>query len=118
MAENEEMVERVARAICMERQDRAMKTMPRISQDNFRMEARAAIAAANQWRPISTAPRDGSKILALCQPRYVETGEPMPFDYINVVWWREGRFKHSLNGSYAEPTHWQALPSPPEGPET
>lgn len=74
------------------------------------------------WQPIATAPKDGTQILALCQPRFFETGKPMDFNYMAVVWWRkakdpkwgETRWKHALNDSYAEPTHWMPLPSPPE----
>lgn len=76
------------------------------------------------WLPIASAPRDGTKILAYCQPRHVETGKPMSFSYINVVWWRGERFKdsewkwrHSLNDGAAEPTHWMPLPLPPEPPK-
>lgn len=71
----------------------------------------------SEWQPIETAPKDGTKILAICQPRYIETGKPMPFNYINVVWWRDEKFKdsfwqwrHSLNDSAAEPIMWMPLP--------
>ncbi len=77
----------------------------------------------DRWLPIETAPKDGTKILALCHPTFVESGKPMSFSYINVVWWRADRFKdsqwkwrHSLNDSAAEPTHWMPLPEPPVSP--
>lgn len=73
-----------------------------------------------EWQPIETAPKDGTTILALCRPCYVESGKPMPFSYINVVWWRGEKFKdslwpwrHSLSDSAAEPTDWMPLPEPP-----
>ncbi len=73
-----------------------------------------------KWQPIETAPKDGTKILAHCRPRYVETDEPMPISYVGVIWWREEKFKesqwkwrHTLNDSVAEPTHWMPLPELP-----
>lgn len=70
---------------------------------------------------IESAPRDGTPILAHCQPRFWETGKPMSFSYVGVVWWRGEKFKdslwpwrHSQNDSAAEPTHWMSLPLPPE----
>ena len=76
----------------------------------------------SEWQPINTAPKDGTKILAFCQPRHIETGAPMSFNYIGVVWWRGDRrpfidslwkWRHSQNDSAAEPTHWMPLPPPP-----
>ena len=74
-----------------------------------------------EWQPIETAPKDGTKILAHCQPLDIETGKPMSFSYTNVVWWRRDKFKdsfwhwrHALNDSAAEPTHWMPLPEPPK----
>ena len=73
----------------------------------------------SKWRPIESAPKDGTKFLALCQPRHIETGTPMSFHYINVVWWRDKSknilgWRHTLNDSHAEPTHWMPLPEPPK----
>lgn len=72
------------------------------------------------WRPISTAPKDGTPVLGYCQPRYIDGG-PMSFTYCAVVWWRGEKFKDSFwqwrlhnNDSAAEPTHWQPLPAPPK----
>lgn len=77
------------------------------------------LRAERAWQPISTAPKDGTKILAHCQPCHIDGG-PMSFDYVNVVWWRSEKFKdsqwkwrHALNDSAAEPTHWMPLPPPP-----
>lgn len=73
----------------------------------------------SEWKPIESAPKDGTKILALCQPTYYETGKSMPFSYINVVWWRKrveddhNKWRHSLNDSVAQPTHWMPLPDAP-----
>lgn len=73
-----------------------------------------------EWMPIESAPRDGTKILAHCQPRHIDSGNPMGWDYVGVIWWRKDKFqdsiwpwRHSLNDSAAEPTHWMPLPEPP-----
>jgi hypothetical protein len=81
----------------------------------------------SEWQPIESAPKDGTVILAYCAPRYVESGEPMGWGYINAVWWRDEYMKkkygtgysgmwpwrHHQNDSAAEPTRWQPLPPPP-----
>ena len=74
-----------------------------------------------QWQLIETAPRNGTKILAYCQPTHVESGKLMGLNNIGVVWWRGNQFKdskwkwrHSQNDSAAEPTHWIPLPPPPK----
>jgi hypothetical protein len=70
-----------------------------------------------EWQSIETAPKDGTEILAWCQPRFIETGKPMVLKYINVVWWRadcfpesEWKWRHTLNDSAAEPIMWMPLP--------
>ena len=47
------------------------------------------------WQSIETAPKDGQKILAWCQPTYQETGKPMDFSFAAVVWWRRDKFNDS-----------------------
>lgn len=78
----------------------------------------------SEWQPIETAPRDGTKILAHCQPTHIETGKPMSFSYISVIWWRgenfwksQWKWRHALNDSTAEPIHWMPLPDPPATPK-
>lgn len=74
----------------------------------------------SEWQPISTAPKDGTTILAYCQPRYAETDEPMEFSYVSVIRWLDKYknskwpWRHVLNNSAAEPTHWMALPPAPQ----
>jgi hypothetical protein len=73
----------------------------------------------SEWLPIETAPKDGTKIFAYCEPRH-ESGRSMEFKYFGVVWWRGEKFsesrwqwRHALNDSAAEPTHWMPLPEQP-----
>lgn len=75
----------------------------------------------SEWRTMESAPKDGTPILAHCQPRFVESGEAMDFNYQAVVWWRREKFKdslwpwrHACDDSAAEPTHWLPLPEPPK----
>ena len=90
---------------------------------DYRVAITAVLEAAElaRWQTMDTAPTDETKILANCQPKHVETGEPMSFSYIDVVWLREKKFKdsrwkwrHSLNDSAAEPILWQPLPELPK----
>lgn len=64
----------------------------------------AADAAA--WRPIETAPRDGTLILATVKHIGCDA----------VSFWGAG-WRETTNGLMLrdEPTHWQPLPAPPEG---
>lgn len=63
------------------------------------------------WRPISTAPKDGTQILAFAR------AEPV-FEFMAVAQWAEA---NEALGSVAgwfwpyaiRPTHWQPLPPPP-----
>jgi hypothetical protein len=70
-------------------------------------------AALPVWRPIETAPKDGSKILAWAP-------DLAPISYYGVAFWAEAQEANprSVAGwfwSYAtRPTHWQPLPPPPE----
>lgn len=68
------------------------------------------------WRPIETAPRDGSTFIAWRggviftrwdDDRYAR--KPMPFWGGNDAW-RGKRFQRENN-----PTHWMPLPEPPKG---
>lgn len=59
---------------------------------------------AMRWRPIETAPKDGTEILAFC-----------PKAGTHCVFWESGywREKASFLGLRNEPTHWIPLPAPP-----
>lgn len=56
------------------------------------------------WQPIETAPRDGTKILAIEDD-----------NSFNVVWFCEDCFvrEGDMDSFFVKPTHWMPLPSPP-----
>lgn len=72
----------------------------------------------SEWRPIETAPRDGTPILVCYGPRYDSNG------FLPVaVRWRtfhpnaKGKeaFRNSAGCKVERATHWMPLPEPPEG---
>lgn len=69
----------------------------------------AIIAAlrAQEWMPIETAPRDGTKVLLW--PGYLMGGDPM------TGWWARLARKWVAAGEPfdSQPTHWRPLPTPP-----
>ncbi len=77
------------------------------------MSADQQIECALYWRPIDTAPKDGTKILAYC-PKH-----PDGYRVIRVTWWRRPEDGHGFIGwgefnmQYWPPTHWMPLPKPP-----
>lgn len=88
-------------------------------------EMMALIAALTpQWQPISTAPRDGTFILAVCKG-FTPAAAQWTTDFRP-----EGEFTFLEPGMFAaedhweemlaqtdpwQPTHWLPLPAPPEG---
>ncbi len=65
----------------------------------------------NGWRPIATAPKDGTRIFSYEPPRYEENKDL----YVTVRWNGEGWDDAASDGEYgANPTHWMPLPTPPE----
>ena len=75
------------------------------AESALRWEVRADLAP--QWRPIETAPKDGTRILVF---RKKETGyenQIIGIDYWNSPGWMKSRLR-------MPPTHWMPLPSPPE----
>lgn len=77
-----------------------------------------SIREAMEWRDIETAPKDGSKFLAIC----AEAQTPKA----NISWWQDGWFTVSKPEKFVAPgphrwwpTHWMpldALPAPPSTP--
>lgn len=77
--------------------------------------ARVALLAASpymggvesEWRPIETAPKDGTPFLA-----FVPDDTFSPITGIEVYWWEDGLTTSGPNPPVA-PTHWHPLPAPP-----
>lgn len=66
-----------------------------------------AVLAA-QWRPIETAPKDGTDILGW-----------WPHDGMHVVFWSsDGWGTCMTKGEWTPPVMWQHLPPPPKDPPT
>lgn len=75
----------------------------------------------SDWRPIETAPKDGTRILvwALHYGRFRDIAfarwedlRPEPSDY-----WSDGRLGpgwYVSGASFVEPTHWRPVPDPPQ----
>lgn len=69
-------------------------------------EARAALTtppAPSPWRPIETAPRDGTRVLLLIPPYGAGSGH-----------WDEKWIGHFVLNREAPPTYWMPLPTPPQ----
>lgn len=81
--------------------------------------------AVSDWRPIETAPRDGTWVLLACPKTQLELCVSMGSYYREEERAENGRFiggewtapdwDGSVSG-YLEPTHWMPLPEPPEAP--
>lgn len=82
-----------------------------------RLEAqRDELLAASQWRPIETAPKDGTDILCFCvEPEFAE--EENPHKEFRVCFYGQLQPDYfcwmSHYGYEQHPTHWMALPNPP-----
>lgn len=67
-------------------------------------EATEAMTDAHGWRPIASAPRDGSTVLLWAMGwRSPQTG-----------WTCDNDDWQDVRGTRYPPTHWQPLPAPPE----
>ena len=66
-------------------------------------EGMADEASIGVWRPIASAPSDGSRVLIFAPP-----------DWIDVANFSDGQWvDESLVASEELPTHWMPLPAPP-----
>lgn len=69
------------------------------------------------WQDISTAPKDGTIILAcgmtqpIWQPPRGEPRKPEPF--METIHWAGGFWQAGWVGTIPAPTHWMPLPPPP-----
>ncbi len=75
-----------------------------------------------EWRPIETAPKDGTWVLLYAPPKQYEreTGEMYvatwePIDYNSGPQWAFGArgMEHSFLRGVYDATHWMPLPQPP-----
>lgn len=79
-----------------------------------------------QWKPIESAPKDGTWIVAIT-PESIEDGRPSPFVFTTrwietkVAYWEQEDADtqkrvikdESHWADYESPTHWMPLPDPP-----
>ncbi len=117
--------ERVARAICKangyepdgQHEDTLPENESMAGWENwmgFKVDARAAIAAMNQWLPIESAPKDGKPFEAWYDSSFGPNFGPMV--------WREEKpdgkrgyfFSYSIQTESRLATHWRPAPQPPE----
>ncbi|MBS0988955.1 hypothetical protein JK182_09810 [Acetobacter okinawensis] len=80
---------------------------------HFRRLAKAVLEAADAaaWRPIETAPKDGTDIIA-CGTQTFDAGcDPEPF--INIIFWSGNMWQDGTIADQPKPTHWQPLPTRP-----
>lgn len=58
---------------------------------------------SQQWEPIKTAPKDGTRILMVSAP----------WNTVRIAWFDEPHDSWTYS-SVHEPTHWMPLPDPPK----
>lgn len=105
----------------LHRADRAGGGRP-VAEDFIRSDARLMFAAADKlealptddaavegWQPIETAPKDGSRVLAiwLYRPGDADAGSKSHGVVRWCGWWDSHGF------TVPKPTHWRPLPEPP-----
>lgn len=71
-----------------------------------------------EWKPIETAPKDGTPILAWCvheNAKFCKDPIAEGFKFMVIAYWttfnKGGWVWHGGNGTF---THWMPLPPPPE----
>ncbi len=77
--------------------------------------ARRAVSADGEWRPIESAPRDGTPLLAWCvHPHARHAEDPKEWAAAVVTQWiNHNGGGWTWNGMAGSFTHWQPLPAPP-----
>lgn len=63
------------------------------------------------WKPIETAPKDGTRVLGLCDNYYRPCAE-------EIYWQRPGVWLRESEKNVVNPTHWMPLPPPPKADAT
>lgn len=81
----------------------------------------------SEWRPIETAPKDGTWVLIFTADEVLDDAKGRQIcvaqwsDYLNggktTPRWMFAWFDGGYLGPCGEPTHWQPLPTPPQGDE-
>lgn len=81
------------------------------------IKAVVALAARSGWRPIETAPKDGTAILLYCDDHVsAEFGSVIGFwsEDDGGDWYASEAHSSPLFWASDRPTHWQPLPEPPK----
>jgi hypothetical protein len=115
----ETMVERVARAMWVARQevhghhpdDGPWETQPDSWRDWVRHEARAAIAEMQSWLPMDTAPQDGTRILIDFKgagPIVAFRSDHYPNGWVRYLGFGKSAFWPTINEDFA--LGWMAVP--------
>ena len=80
-------------------------------------ELRAAIEAAQAWRPIETAPKDGTLVI-VGAPGYASVSARWGWESPWIDgWWCDGHRSDAVGPEFT-PTHWMPLPPPPGHQDT
>lgn len=75
-----------------------------------------------EWKPIETAPKDETSILAAVDDRVTMISWHENAGDERYTGWCEARYENGgvlydlVNVLYGDPTHWMPLPSPPNQP--
>ena len=71
---------------------------------------RKALKQAQGWRPISEAPKDGTRIIALCLEDYTQVVYSYKFDDDDKVYW-----KSEILDKFVTPEYWMPIPPTDKG---
>jgi hypothetical protein len=89
-----------------------------IQQHNARLDRILAsittpsVPSLDGWKPIETAPKDGTCFLAFSDREYVKL-----FVCSKAPAGQGGEWHNRSANRWATPTHWRPLPAPPSSPE-
>jgi len=88
----------------------ADRLLEQAKEINRLLEEITCLRAATAWQPIETAPRDGTTVLL-----WLVDGQMMIDGEYAIQGFHSARAWRTEFHVTAEPTHWQPLPTPPEG---